>query len=763
MKNKAVVRPLTIAAGVSIMWWPKVATLVLGLFWVGEMALAQSRPSSPRIINFQTTVREESFVAMVGEVAQPGVYRLPAGADSQNRVATIEQLVTQAGGLNPTASPSLRVIRKSRPDQRVYYHPAGATTLEAGDVIIAENLPDYAPPDAARIEQNGVQLVLLGVLPRPIVVRVKTQQASISSICAMLGQPPELSRSVKVLSPARIEHVDQTIPQTALLIFAPGSINPAQLPEFPPVRELLANAGATTTNVAGPQRDPQITPTGMLRTPSSNQTTEEANLALLQQAEIGVGRSEPLGEPYIPGSQPREVASNPSAPWQRQAANPAYPQPRTNRSQVEDVPPPPGMDGHGLMADHLRPNSQNPANLRETIPVQTTQLPGGTNPSERYSTSGMSLPLLPAISPGTAGRTEAAMASRSGTAPSGTGAVTSAPISQPAPEASYNGPTRVEIPAYSQNNALSGNSSIPVAPLPPDVADVENENEASQGMGSYLTTMALILGTVIGLMGAAFAAGRFLDPLHGQSVKENHAREEHEMAQDFSLARLQAERPEPLVGQPILKPADSSVQEEKRLIDDEVQSYRSILKPAANRTGMARALKESESLPAERTLPEQPALPTSETASIQQMIEDLLHNRLELHEEPAWINRQLRFQELPADRRFARFDPAEAPLSQESGQTPHFLLSQSSRTLREPSMGDRPIHRDAHEELPRRSSLGANQSRSSHSSSAVYRRVDTAQDAISRDRTTPPGSAASKGATAPFEQALVQLRGTKKS
>ncbi|ADG69565.1 hypothetical protein Plim_3753 [Planctopirus limnophila DSM 3776] len=755
------------------MWWPKVATLVLGLFWVGEMALAQSRPSSPRIINFQTTVREEMFVAVVGEVSQPGVYRLPAGADSQNRVATIEQLVAQAGGLNPTASPSLRVIRKSRPDQRVYYHPAGATSLEAGDVIIAENLPDYAPPDAARIEQNGVQLVLLGVLPRPIVVRVKTQQASVSSICAMLGQPPELSRNVKVLSPARIEHVDQTIPQTALLIFAPGSINPAQLPEFPPVREWVANAGTTTTNVAGPQRDPQITPTAMLRTPSSNQTTEEANLALLQQAEIGVGRTEPLGEPYVPGSQPREVASNPSAPWPRQAANPAYPQPRTNRSQVEDVPPPPGMDGHALTADLQRSASQNPAYPRETIPVQTTQLPGGSNPGERYSASGMSLPLLPAISAGTAGRTEAAMASQSGASPSGTSAVSSAPISLPAPEASYTGssyagssytgPTRVEIPAYSQNNALSGNSSIPVAPLPPEVADMENESAASQGLGSYLTTMALILGTVIGLMGAAFAAGRFLDPLHGQSVKENHAREEHEMAQDFSLARLQAEMPAPLVGQSILKPADSSVQEEKRLIDDEDQSYRSILKPAANRTGMARASMESESLPAERTLPEQPTLPTSETASIQQMIEDLLHNRLELHEEPAWINRQLRFQELPADRRFARFDPAEAPLSQESGQTPHFLLSQSSRTLREPSMGDRPIHRETHEELPRRSSLGANQNRSSHSSSAVYRRVDTAQDALSRDRTTPPGSAASKGATAPFEQALVQLRGTKKS
>ncbi|ODA33380.1 SLBB domain-containing protein [Planctopirus hydrillae] len=750
------------------MWWPKVATLVLGLFGVGEMAFAQSRPSSPRIINFQTTVREESFVAMVGEVAQPGVYRLPAGADSQNRVATIEQLVAQSGGLNPTASPSLRVIRKSRPDQRVYYHPAGATSLEAGDVIIAENVPDHAPPDAARIEQNGVQLVLLGVLPRPIVVRVKTQQASISSICAMLGQPPELSRNVKVLSPARIEHVDQTIPQTALLIFAPGSINPAQLPEFPPVREWIANTGTTTTNVAVPQRDPQITPTGMLRTPSSNQTTEEANLALLQQAEIGVGRTEPLGEPYIPGSQPREVASNPSAPWPRQAANPAYPPPRTNRSQVEDVPPPPGMDGHGLMADHLRSNSQNPAHSRETIPVQTTQLPGGTNPGERYSTSGMSLPLLPAISPGTTGRTEAAMASQSGAAPSGTSAVSSVPISQPAPEASYTGssytgPTRVEIPANSQNNVLSGNSSIPVAPLPPEVADMENESAASQGMGSYLTTMALILGTVIGLMGAAFAAGRFLDPLHGQSTKENSSREEHEMAQDFSLARFQAERPEPLVGQPILKPTDASVQEENRFSDDEDQSYRSILKPAAHRTEMARASKESDRLPTERTLPEQPARPTSETASTQQMIEDLLHNRLELHEEPAWINRQLRFQELPADRRFARFDPAEAPLSQESGQTPHFLLSQSSRTLREPSMGDRPIHRDAHEELPRRSSLGANQSRSSHSSSAVYRRVDTAQDALSRDRTTPPGSAAGKGAMAPFEQALVQLRGTKKS
>ncbi|MBA4031691.1 MAG: hypothetical protein C0478_12490, partial [Planctomyces sp.] len=480
-----------------------------------------------------------------------------------------------------------------------------------------------------------------------------------------------------------------------------------------------------------------IVPTGLFT--SSSPTTADANEVNLRQAEIGVGRMDPLPGPQWGGSQleaPRLPGGEQYSPYPpgsnspsamadpRSQSNPQYVQ-RGPRGVVEDVPPPPGT-------------------MAQSPPVQTTPFPQVSPQTGMNVSSGLRLPTGPAFSTGGMGSTrptEATMASRSGL-PSSTPPGLETGFSSPP----YTGPTRVELPA-----PAGLVPSIPDAPEPPTFDEAAQTASTGWFGGSFLTMVA-VLGGVVGLMGAAFVMGRFVDPQVGfqpigrvSSAQTSETPVGHSAAPSLSrfveAPPARSDDQHSSHGWPEMDPDD--LQQPFR--SSSMEAPRTITSPVAtSRETLGETTSRDQQLP----------------MSVERMIEDLLHQRLEIVEEPAFINRQLRFQELPGDKRFARIDPPEPVLTAASGQMPHFLPAS-----RQPVMGDRPVDR-RDEPTGERAPQRAGQPRGVMADSArkpTFRRVDDAQNAITGERISAQSHSTGEGAPAPFERALVQLRGAKQS
>ena len=94
-------------------------------------------------------------VAVLGEVARPGVYRLPFGS-------RVEDAVAAAGGLLPTAAPDLVRLAAPLTDGRSVHVPAAAAagtdrprvSLNAGSLEELDALPGVGPVIARRIVEN---------------------------------------------------------------------------------------------------------------------------------------------------------------------------------------------------------------------------------------------------------------------------------------------------------------------------------------------------------------------------------------------------------------------------------------------------------------------------------------------------------------------------------------------------------------------------------------------------------------------------------
>ncbi len=169
--------------------------LCAGLSFNAALAQSADRKVQPKIIawNSQSEVHAESLIGIVGQIQRPGTYRCPGSI-------TLQQLITGAGGLTPTASPTLRIIRNHRELEHVVFQPSGADPLRSGDLVVIDQLPIHHGSSSVS-EAAGVQLAFLGVMDYPVVVKVSSNRAHLAALIELLGQSPEIMSRLKVIPP----------------------------------------------------------------------------------------------------------------------------------------------------------------------------------------------------------------------------------------------------------------------------------------------------------------------------------------------------------------------------------------------------------------------------------------------------------------------------------------------------------------------------------------------------------------------------------
>lgn len=208
-----------------------------------ESASAQGLP--PKVVQWQGNASNQTVLqgyGILGEVAQPGVF-------SSSDEVTLQRLIRAAGGLQPQASSSVRIIRAERGGQTLFYNPNGSDRLYPGDfVVVDRRLGPLPGGDAASPQASVIWIGLAGVSRFPVVVPIEPRDAQLGIIMEALGQSPELARSSRVMLPP-----GSVIPTSSNNAFLPsgtviaipsnlvvwGALPPGGFPEATPLADVV--------------------------------------------------------------------------------------------------------------------------------------------------------------------------------------------------------------------------------------------------------------------------------------------------------------------------------------------------------------------------------------------------------------------------------------------------------------------------------------------------------------------------------------------
>lgn len=210
-----------------------------------------------------TQLLPQSYVAVMGQVGRPAVYEV--------RQSPIEltEVIRMAGGLSDQASGSVRIIRRGRGGQQVFFTPQSrGYTLADGDLIVADpkgyinhrGLPGSSKHRVVGIEDiqsgptetepAGVEIGLVQLIGRPVVLDISAARATVAATLDLLNQSLPADGIVTVLRPngSREEVTSEAAAKTVLtsgsvLVFDPRTVNGRNLPRLPAV---IRQSGAET-------------------------------------------------------------------------------------------------------------------------------------------------------------------------------------------------------------------------------------------------------------------------------------------------------------------------------------------------------------------------------------------------------------------------------------------------------------------------------------------------------------------------------------
>lgn len=192
-------------------------------------------PSPGSSTNRYAASQAKNYFTVIGEVKYPETYELPTSAPS------LIGFIKLAGGLQPSASGQLRIVRFSRTgqkaEQQLFYDERRTDTLQPGDVVVVDskvgNARLFSGPDQS-VNEGDVYLALIGILEYPFVMQTAAKNASVNWVTQQLHQKEDLAQSAKVCLPGRSGTrvtPDTQLPNNSLIHFDASKVVFAQLPE----------------------------------------------------------------------------------------------------------------------------------------------------------------------------------------------------------------------------------------------------------------------------------------------------------------------------------------------------------------------------------------------------------------------------------------------------------------------------------------------------------------------------------------------------
>jgi SLBB domain len=221
--------------------WPLVIALA-GWTALQGLSIAAETPAGPAEQSALTPGPHPHYFAVMGEVAHPGTYAAPGPW-------TLAELVKRAGGVTLRANRTVRIYRGGVPTGQVYLESGADPALLPGDLVVvarSTTVPQIVAGNSSQqaIEAANVLAVQIGfvnLIDRPVIVKMPSDQATLSRIVELLGQSSDCISRIRVFNPLGVrqdesETSDQPAPRWesgSVLVFSPSSIRMASLPALP--------------------------------------------------------------------------------------------------------------------------------------------------------------------------------------------------------------------------------------------------------------------------------------------------------------------------------------------------------------------------------------------------------------------------------------------------------------------------------------------------------------------------------------------------
>ena len=179
--------------------------------------------------------KHQPFVGLLGQVARPGVYEI------ERKGTLLADLLQSLGGLAKDSSEQFRIIRNGRPGQMTSYSGAAQFELMPGDLIVADARSSQIGQRASMSKQpsgESVQIGFVNLIDRPVVLKLRSEHASVSEILSIMRQDQGMASQIKVVAPSSQRGQPQPGPETSLvsetvLIFPPNSVKTERLAMLP--------------------------------------------------------------------------------------------------------------------------------------------------------------------------------------------------------------------------------------------------------------------------------------------------------------------------------------------------------------------------------------------------------------------------------------------------------------------------------------------------------------------------------------------------
>ncbi|MBC7819632.1 MAG: SLBB domain-containing protein [Planctomycetaceae bacterium] len=189
-------------------------------------------------VSWALDTTQQPYVGLLGQMTRPGVYEI------EKQGTRLGALIQGIGGLARDASGQFRIIRNGRPGQMTSYAGAAQFELMAGDLVIADAqfaTSDYATrssTNAKPTSSTAVQIGFVNLIDRPVVLKLRREDASVFEILALMRQDENLASQVQVIIPPNQRsggqnRPDAKLPSETVLIFPQNAVRAARLAPLP--------------------------------------------------------------------------------------------------------------------------------------------------------------------------------------------------------------------------------------------------------------------------------------------------------------------------------------------------------------------------------------------------------------------------------------------------------------------------------------------------------------------------------------------------
>ncbi|MFQ5730679.1 MAG: hypothetical protein ACE5KM_01865 [Planctomycetaceae bacterium] len=176
--------------------------------------------AADRVSEYRSSTSGRPFIAVMGAVRQAGVYEMPSASPA------LWEIVQRSGGLSEGARGAVRIIRNGRVAVHTHVATGMRTMLRTGDVVVISGTPGTSNRDT-------VEVAIVGLLDRPVVLRLRPEHADLPQLVDQLGQSEAARAAVRVVGSAGGRNRGTAILRHSVLVFDPRSSRPDKTPPLP--------------------------------------------------------------------------------------------------------------------------------------------------------------------------------------------------------------------------------------------------------------------------------------------------------------------------------------------------------------------------------------------------------------------------------------------------------------------------------------------------------------------------------------------------